>query len=621
MDAAAVEAEKQQLLAELKAIWAKLKYEEARQEQLTEELSYVIEEADVLNGYALEMGKQVTGDIGALSKRVEARAVDARDLLQLLRDVSERYFTYKNLSTATKNLTQLTDEYHTRFRFYRELRRISLGAVMAVDTHLISHETARSQVERAYLANTDYWLSYAIMAVMLWWSDEREAAGRAVKRALAMSDRRASLFFLFCNLRFGRKKVALKWYTHYLDTIHANDVGEEFQYLLEARLSGSFGNDRALIARVDAKIDDMFDEIGLYDINFGASVADAARRFMETKAHSSEFPFFYLPEYCREGHTQMKSLIDDAEKNMEVAREYQELAQEHEDTRDVNERLEDSIYHLIESMDEPEEKLHLRIRHNELIVAAKGDIHKAEEAYAERYPEAKPVGFGGLLRTWAFTEDDPAILPQTRDFAIRRLEPNIRAGFRRFVDGYRSREQERYPITVDGWTLSCNENETAIAKASFEKFFKGHSLWEYLKDKFVLLWIGLIVAGVLGLVITAVVGPAPTPIVISVLLALVGGFCLWRQIDNLRQVFLIRKRKDLEIIERTLAEMGAWRAAYRQADRGMDVLMQALDLFKDANDVDDGTGNGVNARDNRRKAREAAKEAAFAARTKAKAKA
>ncbi|MBW3083673.1 hypothetical protein [Bifidobacterium phasiani] len=574
-------AERRQLAAEISNLESRINSALIEQQRLEEELRYVVAQLGVLNTAAQGMSQKVTHDVGKLSEKIGREDLDARDLLQLLHDVSERYFAYKNLSTATRNLTKLNDEYYTKFKFYHELRRIALGCVMAVDTNLISHETARKQVEKSYLANTDYWLAYAIAAVMLWWSDEREAAQRALNRAMMMDERKTSLLMLFCNLKFGRKDTAMRWYSYYLGCIHANDVGEEFQYLMEAQMSGSFGNDRELQARVASKIKDMFDEIALYSINFKNEVADAACRFMQTKAHVSDFDFFYLPEYC-EQHDEMKALISDAEKNVLVAREYEDLAQEHDDgEKDVNEHLEDTIYNVIESMDDEEEKVHRRIRYNELIVAAKGDIHKAEVAYAERYPQTGPIGFAGLLKRWAFTEDDAAILPQTRRFALAKLEPDIRAGVAKFADGYRARERERYTISVDGWSMNCNENEATIAKEGFEEYYRTHSIWRYLQDRFVLVWIGMILAGILGLVIAAVSVRHPAVIVISVLLVLVGAFCLWRQIDNLREVMERRKRKSLEIIERTLDEMGAWRQAYKEADQGYADLMQALDLFTD----------------------------------------
>lgn len=572
-------AEARDLQQRIDGLVRKIEFEQVRQAQLEEERAFCNEQLVVLDKAAQRMSVQAVKDFKQLNDHVSRGALDARDLLQLLRDVSEKYFSYKNLSTATKNLTQYNDEYANKFKFYRELRRISLGCVMAVDTNLVSQEAVRTKVEKSYLANTDYWLAYAIAAVMLWWSDERAAAGRAVKRALSFSARKSSLFFLFVNLKFGRRDSALKWYEYYLGDAHANDVGEEFQYLLEAQLSGSFGNDRELEESVRAHIDDMFNEITVYSINFHEDVSEAACRFMQTKSHVSDFEFFNLPEYCEQWE-QMKTVLSDAEKNVMVAREYQRLAQEPERSEGVNERLEDTIYNLIESMDPQEEQLYRKIRYNELVIAAKGDVHKAEVAFAERYPENGPVGFADLLKKWAFTEDDAIILPQTRRFATERLGSDIRAGMNKFIEGYRSSVQDRYTLKVDGWSKACNEDELGIAKNDFNEFYKKHSIWQYLKDKFIIIWMVMIVVGLAGLVLSAVLWRTPAPIVVSILLVLIGAFCLWRQIDNLKQVIERRRRKDLEIIERTLDEMREWRTAFQEADKGSDALMQALDLFK-----------------------------------------
>lgn len=572
-------AEARRLEAEISQLISRINHAQDEQVQLEQELIYCVEQLEVLDGAAQRMSANVNKDLDTLNGKIGHEDVDARDLLQLIHDVSDKYFSYKNLSTATKNLTQFNDEYYTKFKFYHELRRIALGCVMAVDSNLISQETTRKQVEKSYLANTDYWLAYAIAAVMLWWSNEPEAAVRAQKRAMLIAERKSSLFFLFVNLKFGRKESAARWYAYYLRLLHANDVGEEFQYLLEAQLSGAFGNSRELEMQVSSQVNAMFDEITLYSINFKNEVADAANRFMQTKAHTTDFEFFYLPEYC-EQQGQMKDLISDAEKNLIVAREYQQIAQEPVRVDDVDERLEDSIYNVIESMDPQEEKLYRRIRYNELIVAAKGDIHKAETAYAERYPDNDPIGFGGLLKRWAFTEDDTTILPQTRRFAVEKLEPQIRSGFAKFAEGYRAKESERYTIAVDGWSMSCNENEADIAKANYEQYYSKHSLVNYLKDKFIIIWMAMIGMGLLGLVLSAVVWQHPAPIVVSMLLVLIGGFCLWRQIDNLKVLLEKRKQKSLEIIERTLAEMGRWRQAYKEVDQNHQALIETMDLFK-----------------------------------------
>ena len=546
-------------------------------DNLVEELAFIVAEIGVLEAAASEMGARVHTDVQTLHKHVSKEELDARELLGALRELSEKYFVYKNLSTATKNLTQFNDEYYTRFNFYRGLRRVALGCIMAVDKILITHEKAYEQVERAYLANTDYWLSYAIMAIVLWWNDEHEACERALRKALMMDERKSALLFLFCNLKFGRKETAARWYTYYLNTIHANDVGEEYQYLLGAYLSGAFGEDRALEVEVRAKFDDMFSEITVYDINYHKRIAEA--RFVATKPHVADFDYFYLPEYCTEA-TEIRELLDDAGRNGIAARDLEELAASDVPLEDTAEKLEDSIYDLMESMDEEEEALYLKIKYNELVVAARGQVEVAEQAYEERYGKEGPVSLGGLMETWAFTEDDPRIMPEVRRFAIGKLIESIRIGIKNFAESYRTREKERYEITMNDWSFKCNENEISIAQSNYRKHFEKHQIFDYFKDKFVLIWLAMIAVGVVGLVVAAINFPEPFVIVMAALFVVVGGFLLWRQIVNAKATIEKRKEKDLELIEKTLMELGRWREAYREADSEFEALMQVTYLYE-----------------------------------------
>lgn len=572
-------AERRQLINEINRLESRINRARIEQANLEEELAYLIAAIGVLTGEASKMSQVVNRDVNALATEVEHGELDARDLLQQLRDLSDKYFTYKSLSTATRNLTQYNDEYYTRFSFYHELRRIALGCIMAVDTNLISFEATRTQVERAYLANTDYWLAYAVAAVMLWVADEREAAERALRRALMMDDRKSALLFLFCNLKFGRKEIAARWYSYYLGSIHANDVGPEYQYLLEAYLCGSLQETRRLEAEVGRRFEDMFSEIPLYRINYGKDVADYATNYLETQAHASQFPFFYLATYCND-IGRMRYLINSAEKNALEAEALANYAQGRSEDLDTDGRLETTIYNLIESMDPEEEKVYRQIKYNELIVAARGDVAMARRAYAERYPERGPVSLGDLLEQWAFAGDDPRVLPEVRNFAFGRLAAHIRNGFNQYAELYRAEDRERFEIALGDWEFTCNENETDIAQANYNEFFDKHRLVNYLNDTFIRIWLAMIAAGVIGLIISAATGPQASIIVICVLLVLIGGFLLWQQIEAVKAAREARRRKDLEIIAHTLTEMGEWRAAFRQADAGIDTLIQATYLFE-----------------------------------------
>ena len=155
------------------------------------------------------MDDAVNADMKYLVNIVGQADISTKEVYQALNELTVQYFTFKRISSASKNVTQYTDEYNTKFFYYNELRRISLGYVIGLDMNLINGETMRKKVEKAYLQNTDYWLAYAISAVMLWASNEREAANRALSKSLSLSYFNSCLFYLLINLRFGRIDAAI----------------------------------------------------------------------------------------------------------------------------------------------------------------------------------------------------------------------------------------------------------------------------------------------------------------------------------------------------------------------------------------------------------------------------
>ena len=69
---------------------------------------------------------------------------------------------------------------------------------------------------------------------MLWANNEEEAAKRAMTKALSKDYFSSALYFLLVNLRFTRVDAAKKWYLCYLDRVDMENLGDEWQYLLQA---------------------------------------------------------------------------------------------------------------------------------------------------------------------------------------------------------------------------------------------------------------------------------------------------------------------------------------------------------------------------------------------------
>jgi hypothetical protein len=572
--------EAQRLVAEINRVAAAINRELDRQAQLIAELDFLMRALPVLTANTAEMGRHVHSDLGELAERVKGEELNADALLGLLQNLSERYFAYKNLSTATKTITQSTDEYHTKFAYYHELRRVTLGYVVGLDSHIVSSEMARKKVEKAYLQNSEYWLTYCITATMLWASDEHEAATRAVNKALSLNPAKASLFFLLVSLRFARLDAAVKWYSYYLDKVDASKLGGDWQYLLQAYLSGALGGSHELEARAQERFSAMIAQVQVANISYDKDVASRAFAYAKAKPHVTEFPFSLLRECCND-HEALRQLLTAAERNALLAEEFSRIAaEEAPEGVDLAATIENTLYNLIEAMDADEERVYKRIKHNEFIVAAKGNLALAQIAYDERYPADQRSNFGDLLIGWAFSDGDVRVSPVIRRFSLSFLKDWIGVGLKQFAEDYRRLEQERYEIAIGGWSFSCSEDEGDLAVQKFEDYYGKNKWKDFVKDKFVLTWGAAVAVSLAILVFLLVSGSfVSSAVVVAVLLGICGAFLLWRRVVDLNAALADVKRVNMERIRKVLIELGDWRKAYRAEDAAFADVQQSLAFF------------------------------------------
>lgn len=533
---------------------------------LQAELATLVRNVEALTQNAKNMDIEVNQSMEYIKNRITQTDVSTTELFALVDDLSNVYFTFKNLSSASKNVTRLTDEYYTRFRFFNELRRIALGYVIGLDAHICSEENIRKKVERVYLQNTEYWLAYAMMAVMLWANDEEEAAKRAMSKALSMEYLSSSLFFLLINLRFTRMNAAKQWYLSYLDRVDTEKLGREWQYLLQAYLSGTFGVDKEFNRLVNQYFTHMLEQMESMHPNYGNKIVSRTLQFSNTYIHVTENEFETLRRYCTE-YKELKGLLSDAEKN-EVLAVYFRTAIESESIMEDNmfQRIENILYDLINAYDKEEFKVIKDRRYNEMIIKAKGDLGLAQQFYNTEFPnESTTKSLDDLLFEWGFEEDLSQVDGTVKKFAIFYLKKWIAKGFQAFAQDYRKKEKEAYSISIDGWQKTCSENSYVEAKEELIKHYNQNRVWNILKDKYIIIFIGMILASLFILIITAI-HFNKMALVIGILLGVTGGFLLWRRVVDMETVLRAKKEQGCQILKKAIEELGAWRKLYQLED-------------------------------------------------------
>ena len=565
-EARAERQEAERLLAEIRRLQNQIERAIIENQNLQTELESLVKNIEIVTENAAAMDIEVNGSMGYVKGRIQEADVSTKELFELIADLTNSYFTFKNLSTASKNVTQFTDEYYTRSKFFNELRRITLGYVIGLDTHISSDRTMRKKVEEAYLQNSEYWLAYAIMAVMLWASDEEEAAKRAMSKALTMDYFSTSLFFLLINLRFTRIDAAKKWYLSYLDRVDMENLGEEWQYLLQAYLSGVFGVDKEFNHLVHKCFTDMLEQMESMHPNYGNRVMEKTLAYSESYIYVTKNEFETLRRHSAD-YEELKRLLSSAEKNEELAVHFRSIIED--DTQveyNMFQRIENILYDLINAYDRDELAVIKNRRYNEMILKSKGDLGMAQQFFANEFPlDSKAKKLEDLLFTWAFEEAANRVDIAVKKFSISYLKKWISKGFQLYADNYRKKEKEKIKIQIDDWQGECDENSFDSARAELQKHYNKNRVWDIIKDKYVLIFIGMAIASLVTLAIT-IIKFNKISLVIGILLGVVSGFLLWRRISDMQIILRAKREKGYALLRKALEELKSWRSLYKAAD-------------------------------------------------------
>ena len=158
--------------------------------------------------------------------------------------------------------------------------------------------------------------------------------------------------------------------------------------------------------------------------------------------HKTDHEYTLLRRNCAE-YEDMKDLLSTAEKNVEIAKYYNDLAEE-EITEDVElpQRIENVLYSLVNDYDEDELKVVQKIKYNEAIINAKGDVTSAQASYNAMFAIGTRKRISESDADWAFATDTSQTDVSVKRFAISFMKEPIKKGLEQFPEKYR-REKKK----------------------------------------------------------------------------------------------------------------------------------------------------------------------------------
>ena len=88
-----------------------------------------------------------------------------------------------------------------------ELNEMFLGILRNISSGIFTRQDTENQAKNLLIHYSDFWLAYAMAAMMYWYADERNNAETTLQKALTLNREKTALFFsLFCVKNQAHRK-------------------------------------------------------------------------------------------------------------------------------------------------------------------------------------------------------------------------------------------------------------------------------------------------------------------------------------------------------------------------------------------------------------------------------
>lgn len=558
--------------------------------ELTEELNYVVGKTGSIIATTIGVQSYIVPRLDYTLEEGTEVANVTNVILSAIKDLEQKYFTIKNVSSASKKLTELDDVYQKKFRYYNQLRKVTLGYVIGIDKNIISNETLRKSVEQQQLLNAEYWVSYALSAVMLWINDEKQATQRAINKALELDEYKSSLYFMLVNLRFGRPEAARKWYKLFSKDTDIENIGKDWKFVLQAYLNHAFGYDKDFEEEIRAEFNELLAEMKNSFADFDKKIKEAAQHFLLNYAYDTTKEYDLLQENCLNYDVLLHSLAL-AETNMELAKYYTKILEEdNQTTAKLSEEIEDVLYDLVSAYDDEEFEIVKQIKLNEYIVKAHGNLGQANQMYQQQIEKyEQKVSLFDLMTQFAFADLDSSVDNKTRRFAISFMSEGIKEGYKQANEDNELSLNAKYKFNIDGCEFEGNDTTVDESRAAIINHYKKNKfkfLMQNRKVKGTLISscaFSLVLIFWIIMLITKTVTFNPWWSIVVFVISLIGTILCW----TLFGLFSYKRggkinRQKLESIKKLQnvnEEFIHWKDDMKEALEKQNVLYEVIDKF------------------------------------------
>ena len=474
--------------------------------------------------------------------------------------IKELFFIFKDMETANKKIRALNNKLFFDFRDHAKVRKIVYALMDNLNLDIVSNETIYNSIEKEHLKQPDFWLTYVLLAVMFWKSNDQAKTEQCVAAALELNEKNTVLFMFQFNLAVHRYSAALKW-LQIFEKLGMNGSDAKTLLMLVSSLESKINNfdDRtnpvaievANFIRAKVKEDNA-------DVDHNALVADVCS-FMEKLDTPETLKYEWYRKYVAD-YQQMANALSKAKNNETILEYFTDIS--HIVANEKNTVLDNYMSKLISEPSEGEKAIYDEIEYNENIIKAVEEVKTSKglitsldfkKIAKERYLAKKKHDESKLnsvleLMNWSYNGCDETINTLTKWNIFVLNKEYAWEGYLLYSKKYHALNPENHKVDIEEYSVVTDFKNKASDEAAIDTFIDNKTADLLRHARKPLFYIGIVIAilGLAGGLCGQILAGIPALLYLG-LVAMAGGIAM-AVIALITNIF--KKKKIRERMER-----------------------------------------------------------------------
>ena len=321
----------------------------------------------------------VTGDIIDINGQISSFNNDVNEIkssvLSLEEEIKKFMQDIRNntiVTNAQNDILIKEGELNKKYSYYDTVRIMTKGLLENIKHNFVSKTSLNSVAENVLTKAPNYYLSYVLIAISNWFSNDKDKAIKALNEALKLDERKTALLLCLIHLELGREKAAGVWLKYYFDKQNPKSLDSSFAFMLDAYASNIFSSSLNSIIKsnLDSYIKTLDVDIDIIDYQ----IKRWSYYFTSKKESASINSFPFINQYTNN----INNVLTIASNSKTYYGIYYALNDLINNGVNKDKNIKTVISQLVDNYEDSEYNLKQSIIQNRLIIEADGDTNKAK---------------------------------------------------------------------------------------------------------------------------------------------------------------------------------------------------------------------------------------------------